>query len=407
VSTVAGSAAGAWRVALAVALAHGVNDVYSAFLHPLLPRIMTELGLSITLAATLTTAAALGASLLQPVMGAAADRYGVRRFVVAGPVISAVFLSLIGFAGSFGVLVVMLTMGGLGSALFHPPAAAMAASARHGGGAGARMSLFSFGGALGYAVGPLAAVSIVGLLGLRGLAFAIIPALLLVPFLWRVLPADVGHGRAWTGTRGATAALRSLRGPLGLLFLVSSIAAFVQRVFLTLQPIAIAAEGGSEALGAVTLSVYLGAQTMGSLAGGLLADRFDRRRVLLGLTLASVPTHLLALGLPAASTGALVSTAIAGMLNMALLAPLVIMAQEASPHGAATSAGIIMGLAWAAGSIAMIGAGALGDVIGPRTAAIACMPVLLIASGATLHPALRPFRSAVTARAHAGFADSP
>jgi FSR family fosmidomycin resistance protein-like MFS transporter len=386
----------AWRIAVAVAVAHGVNDTYSAFLHPLLPRIMADLGLSITLAATLTMALGLAASLLQPVMGAAADRYGVRRFVIAGPLVSALFLSLIGFAGSFAVLLVLLALGGLGSALFHPPAAAMAASARAGGRAGARMSLFSFGGALGYALGPLAAVLLVGAFGMRGLALGILPALLLVPLLLRVLPAEPPPAAVNGG--GFVAVARSLRGPLGVLFAISAIAAFVQRVFLTMQPIAIAADGGSEALGAGVLSVYLGAQAVGSIAGGLLTDRYDRRHVLFWLLLCSVPSHLLALALPPAGAPALVATAVAGLLNMALLAPLVVMAQEASPHGAATSAGIIMGLAWAAGSVGMIGAGALGDVIGARPAALLSMPVLLAAAGASLHPALRPYRTAGAAR---------
>ena len=380
-----------WRIALAVAAAHAVNDLYSAFLQPLLPRIMTELDLSITLAASLTTALALGASLLQPAMGAAADRYGVRRFIIAGPLVSAVFLSLIGLAGSFPVLVVLLAVGGVGSAMFHPPAASIAARAGAGGGAGARMSLFSFGGALGYSVGPLVAVALVGRLGLEGLAFAMIPGLLLVPLLLRVLPAGGGHARPATGLRGAAEALRSLRGALGLLFAISAIAAFVQRAFLTLQPIAIAAAGGSEALGATVLSTYLGAQALGSIAGGLLADRLDRRRLLLWLTLSSVPAHLLALALPYGTPPAVAATAVAGLLNMALLPPLVIMAQEASPHGAATSAGIIMGLAWGAASVAMIGAGALADVVGPRTAALLCVPMLLGAVLAALHPGLRPF----------------
>ena len=40
------------RVALVVAGAHTLNDMYASFVPPLLPRIMGELGLSITLAAT-------------------------------------------------------------------------------------------------------------------------------------------------------------------------------------------------------------------------------------------------------------------------------------------------------------------------------------------------------------------
>ena len=40
-------------MAAAVAVLHGMNDAYTAFLPPLLPRIMQDMGLSITLAATL------------------------------------------------------------------------------------------------------------------------------------------------------------------------------------------------------------------------------------------------------------------------------------------------------------------------------------------------------------------
>ena len=381
-----------WRIALAVALAHGLNDLYSAFLQPLLPRLMTELDLSITLAASLTTALALGGSVLQPFMGAAADRYGVRRFVIAGPLISAVFLSLIGIADSFLALVCLLAIGGLGSAVFHPPATALAAGAGRGGGAGARFSVFSFGGALGSALGPLAAVALVGALGLHGLAFAMAPALLIMPLLLRALPAVPGHARPSRGLEGAAEAARSLGGALGLLFIISAVAAFVQRVFLTLQPIAIAAAGGSEALGATTLSIYLGAQALGVVIGGPLADRFDRRHLLLGLTLASLPAHLLALALPPATLPAFAAAALAGLLNIAVLPALVVMAQEASPHGAATSAGIVMGLAWAAGAIGMIGAGALADVVGARAAALLCTPVLLAAALAAMHPSLRPYR---------------
>lgn len=378
----------AWQVALAVAIAHGINDAYSGFLHPLLPRIMRDLGLSITLAATLTTTLSLAASLLQPVMGVAADRFGPRRFLIAGPLLSAVFLSLIGIAPSFAALLGFLALGGLGSALFHPPAAAIATGSGSSSRSGARMSVFSFGGAIGYAVAPVAAVALVGRFGMHGLALAMIPALVLMPLIALVIPPDAAR-RAPTAGSPFRGAASSLRGPLGVLFLISAIAAFVQRVFLTFQPIAIAADGGSEALGASTLSTYLVAQAAGSLAGGLLVDRYDGRRVLFWLTLLSVPMHIFAFLLPAGSTAALAITAIAGFLNMALLPPLVVMARHASPHGASTSAGIVMGLAWAAGSILMIAAGALGDAVGARNAALASIPIMLLASLLALHPALQ------------------
>ena len=74
---------------------------------------------------------------------------------------------------------------------------------------------------------------------------------------------------------------------------------------------------------------------------------------------------------------------------MALLPPVVVMAQEMIPEGAAASSGIVMGLAWAAGSLAMIGTGILGDVVGAQTAALLSVPALLVGTLLAAHPALR------------------
>ena len=65
------------------------------------------------------------------------------------------------------------------------------------------------------------------------------------------------------------------------------------------------------------------------------------------------------------------------------------MAQEMIPGAAAVSSGIVMGLAWATGSIAVLGTGVLGDAIGPQLATLVSMPIIVIAILLSLHPALR------------------
>ena len=66
---------------------------------------------------------------------------------------------------------------------------------------------------------------------------------------------------------------------------------------------------------------------------------------------------------------------------MALLPPIVLMAQELMPAGAALGSGIVMGLAWATGSVAMLGVGVLADAIGAPPAALVAMPAMLIGAG--------------------------
>jgi predicted MFS family arabinose efflux permease len=214
-----------------------------------------------------------------------------------------------------------------------------------------------------------------------------LPALVIAVIAYPLLPA--GHTeRPTIKPPSPILVLRLLKGPLGLIFGISAIGAFLQRVFLTMQPILVNQAGGSEALGALSLSIYLGGQALGTLASGTLTDRMDRRTLLVGLTLLSVPAHIVAFTMHAGSVPALVVTAIAGSLNMALLPPVVVMAQELVPSGAAFTSGIVMGLAWAAGSVGVLGTGVLGDLAGAQTAALASVPVMLIATGLAL--ALKP-----------------
>ncbi|MGH7549346.1 MAG: MFS transporter, partial [Gemmatimonadota bacterium] len=159
-----------------------------------------------------------------------------------------------------------------------------------------------------------------------------------------------------------------------------------------MEPIMMAAAGKSETAGAAALTLYLGAQAAGTLSGGWLADRMDRRNLLIGITLLAFPAYLLAFWLPAGGVASLVFVAVAGVLGMAVLPPIVVIAQEASPGRAALNSGIVMGLAWATGSIGVLGAGVLGDAIGARGAALASTPAVLVATALAFHPALGQYR---------------
>ena len=375
-------------ITILVAVAHTTNDLYASFLAPLLPRLMTKLDITIALAAALAMTLSIAASLLQPLMGYWADRLGRRYFVAAGPLLGGLFLSLIGWAPSFGVLIVVLVLGGLGSAAFHPPGASYAARLEGGKGSGVRVSIFSFAGTMGFAAGPLLVIALVSRTGLDGMWIAMIPGIVLGLIVVRALPPD---------RPGVTRRVPSVRevfgylvGPLGLLFGISAIMAFAQRVYVTMEPIIVAEAGGSEEVGALGLTVFMGAQAIGSLGGGYLTDRIDRRHLLFALTALALPAYMAAVGLTPGSWGAFAAAATAGALGMAVLPPVVVMAQEILPEGAAVGSGIVMGLAWAAGSVVVLGTGVLGDLIGPQPAAVWSLPLIAGATLLTLHPGLRP-----------------
>jgi FSR family fosmidomycin resistance protein-like MFS transporter len=385
-------------VAIVVAVAHFVNDGYASLLAPLLPRLMGKLDLSVALAAVLATSLTLASSVLQPLMGYLSDRYGNRLFIVMGPLLSGIFLSLIGLAPTFAILVGLLALGGLGSAVFHPPGASLAARVSEGKGSGMRLSIFVFGGMMGFAVGPLVAVAMVARVGLEGLWMAMFPGILVAALLLVILPRGNGDGPA-VPPPNPVRVLAHLRGPLGLLFGISAMSAFVQRLFLAMDPIAVAHQGGSEALGGVILSVYLSGQAVGTLTGGYLSDRVDRRRLLVSLTLLALPAHMMAVWLPPGSAVGFVFTGLAGILNMAILPPVVVWAQEMLPEGKAVSSGIVMGLAWAVGSTGVLGSGLLGDIVGARASMLFSFPIMLLATFLALHPRLAEASRATPASA--------
>jgi FSR family fosmidomycin resistance protein-like MFS transporter len=216
------------------------------------------------------------------------------------------------------------------------------------------------------------------------------PVVLLAPFLYRALPSGRAETRAVLRPPPPAPAvvLRLLRGPLGLIFGVSATMAFIQRTFLTMEPIIVAESGGTETQGALVLTAYLGAQAFGTVTGGLLADRMDRRRLLLHLCAWALPTHMLAIWIGPEGVLGLAAAGVAGFLGMATLPPIVVMAQEMLPTGTAVGSGIVMGLAWATGSMGVLVTGALADVVGAQAATLASMPMILIAVLFTRHPSL-------------------
>ena len=104
--------------------------------------------------------------------------------ILVGPVRPACFLVYI----NSGALALGMRL----SAVFHPPGASLAARVSEGKGSGLRLSIFVFGGMMGFAVGPLVAVAMVARVGLEGLWMAMFPGILVAALLLVILPRGRG-----------------------------------------------------------------------------------------------------------------------------------------------------------------------------------------------------------------------
>lgn len=92
----------------------------TAILGALLPTLQMRPDASPTTLALLVAVFSISSSATQPILGALADRFGLRQFAAIGVAAAAVSLSLVGPVTSALVLVFLLTLGGLGSAALHP-----------------------------------------------------------------------------------------------------------------------------------------------------------------------------------------------------------------------------------------------------------------------------------------------
>ena len=91
---------------------------------------MSQFRLNFTEAGILGGVLSFSSSVLQPVYGYLSDRFHSRLFTALAPAVAGIFISSLGWAPGFGVLLAMVWLGGAGIASFHPQATANAHCAR-------------------------------------------------------------------------------------------------------------------------------------------------------------------------------------------------------------------------------------------------------------------------------------
>ena len=137
-------------LSLLLVLSHSANDAFANILSVLLPTLQARFTLSETVLASFVAVLSISSNVLQPVMGALSDRWGKRRLAGVGLIAGSFLMSLLAVAPSVWMLVLLLAIGGLGSAAFHPAASSMVRSASRR--EGLSVGIFTAGGPFGSAV---------------------------------------------------------------------------------------------------------------------------------------------------------------------------------------------------------------------------------------------------------------
>lgn len=350
---------GLHRTVLVLAATHFIIDGYGNIFTPLVPMLRAELGLSLAAVGTLQMGFQLANSVSQLGFGPLADRWRPRILLIGGPLLGVAVLPLIGLATSVWTVGLVLVVGGLGIAAFHPPAAALVHQAG-GEKRGLAMSFHITSGTLGQALAPLAFAPFVERFALGATPVLMMPALavLLGGLIRRIPPIERLHAADTRGVR----ALRPYAKPLTLLYLVVVLRTLSANSFGLYVPLLLTQRGLSLGEAGVASSIFMFAVGCGGFLGGPTADRFGARRVIVLSLIGSVP--LLAI-VPALSGWVFVAVlAAGGFLLQSTLPVNVTFAQTIAPVGAATVSSLMMGFAWGTGGLLAPFVGLLADRIG-------------------------------------------
>ena len=357
---------------------HLFTDIAQGSIPALLPFLIAEDHLSYAAASALVLAATISSSVIQPLFGHVSDRLSLPWLMPLGPFLGGLGVALAGLAPSYGWTFAAIVLSGIGVAAFHPEGSRFAnyvSGARRSSG----MSLFSVGGNIGFALGPVLVTPLLVVFGMHGTVFVLIPTWLMTAALVYELPrlktfrTDIVAGRVQKGDE------HEAWGPFALLATVIALRSFVYFGMVTFIPLYFIHDlHTSKAFGNAALSAMLLGGAFGTLIGGPLADRFGRRSVLIG-SMALLPPLIVAFLLSPAGLAVVFAT-FAGAATIATFAVTIVMGQEFLPGRLGVAAGVTIGLSIGLGGLGAPLLGILADAHGLRAVfeTIAVLPVLAL-----------------------------
>ncbi|MBV8723054.1 MAG: MFS transporter [Candidatus Eremiobacteraeota bacterium] len=346
-----------------LSIAHVVNDANQSALPAIIPWLIAHRGLSLTAAATLVLAMNLSSSIVQPVFGHLSDRRSLAPVIAASMFLATLGTAIIGFAPSMPLMFFGALVSGFGVAGFHPEASRFAnyfAGSQRATG----MSWFTTGGYLGFAIGPIVITPLLLAFGLHGAACLLLPGIVLAILLVRDLPRFEIVRAVARRTHHQRGGKDDWRG-FSLMAAVVALRSTVFFAAVTFMPVfAISVTHVDKAVASIALAAMLLAGAAGTLWGGRLADRIDRRRVVVVSLVFTTFFFacIVALGAYFPSFALLVPLAMAFGLSIGLSAGvIVVMGQEYLPQRIGIAAGLTLGLSVTIGGLAAPLFGWIGD----------------------------------------------
>lgn len=354
-----------YAVLITIGVSHFLNDTIQSVIPAIYPIIKDNYGFSFAQIGLITLFFQLASSIVQPVVGIFADKRPQPYSLTMGMWLTLFGLVLLAFAGNFVLIVLAVTVLGLGSSIFHPEASRVAQMAS-GGKKSLAQSIFQVGGNAGSAIGPLLAAWLIVPYGQRSVSWVGVIAVVAAVILFEVgrwysakLTYMASHPQG-TPTEDTGYSKRKKYGAMVIL-VVLMFSKYIYTscmtnyfTFFLMEKFSLSVQKAQYCLFA-----YLAAMAVGTLAGGIFGDKFGRKYVILGSIFGAAP---FALGLPYLSLGWTIFIAImAGLIISSAFSSIVVYATDLYPSKIGMISGLFFGLMYGLAGVGSAFFGWLAD----------------------------------------------